>query len=92
MELDFHRVKESTAWIGKTTGMLKTTLPLFAIGAPLAGYFVSKKRTGLKGIPQMALRGIQALRHFRAFMKGFRSGQGKPIRPDRQFSEHFRPG
>src|SRR5688500_10165707 len=93
MQLELQQIRESTAWIGKTISVVKTSLPFLAVGAPVAGYFVAKKRSGLKTGFQKAGWLLAAFKQVKSFLAGFNSVKtGNNYSEEEQFSEHFRPG
>ena len=93
LELELERLRESTAWIQKGVHLVRSSLPFLAVGAPVAGYFVAKKRKGLRSLSEKGAWIWSAVQHIRSFWDGFVGARQKTEgKEDPVFSEHFRPG
>jgi hypothetical protein len=91
MEVEVENLRQSTAWITRTAGIVRKALPILLLGAPIAGYFAAKKRHGLHGIGQKAMWGMGILRQLSGIWRGLRMSR-RSKHDEELFSDHFRPG
>ena len=65
LELQCGQIQAATAWIERTYNFVRSTYPIYALLAPLIGYFTFKKRKNIRGMAATALLGVQLVRKLR---------------------------
>jgi hypothetical protein len=86
-------LQHSVSWVPRTVNMAKSAAPLLALGLPLAGLLLFKRRKAAPVVPQgkqphqrkgllaMVLGGLELYNRFKPLMRAFaqhRDGNGAP--------------